>query len=85
MPDVLAGERNVRAEEYIDFVGEMMYPKKLFKPYGHQPEDGRVSHTKIMKVLPSKLMPLTVSYQQNIDLGVLNESSKETCFLRYAF
>jgi len=28
-------------EEYVNFVGEIMYPKKVFGPYGHHPEKNR--------------------------------------------
>ena len=28
-------------EEYVNFVGDIMYPKKVFGPYGHQPEKNR--------------------------------------------
>jgi hypothetical protein len=29
-------------EDYVNFVGDMMYPKRLFGPYGYSAEKGRV-------------------------------------------
>ena len=51
------GEKNVRAEEYIDFVGEMMYPRKMFKPYGYHPEDGRVGSFEVPFTRSNSLVP----------------------------
>jgi hypothetical protein len=30
-------------EDYVNFVGDMMYPKTKLGPYGFEPEKGRVS------------------------------------------
>jgi len=29
------------AEDYVNLVGELMYPKQTFGPYGHRPEEAR--------------------------------------------
>ena len=36
------GYKTARTEEYVDFVGDFMYPKNEFKPYGYDAENGRV-------------------------------------------
>ena len=32
----------MKTEEYVDYVGELMYPKTLYKPYGYSPENLQV-------------------------------------------
>ena len=36
-----AGRPHRMAEDYVNLVGELMYPKQTFGPYGHRPEEAR--------------------------------------------
>ena len=58
----ILGEKNVRAEEYIDFVGEMMYPRKMFKPYGYHPEDGRVGSFEVPFTRSNSFSSLSIEF-----------------------
>jgi hypothetical protein len=65
--DVLPDRTKLLADDYLGVVGEMMYPKTRFGPYGHNPEEGRYPLNRITTLgyLLHPLRPVSVFEKWN--------------------
>lgn len=44
-------------EDYVNIIGEIMYPKQTFGPYGYDAENGRVRSYRNPNMVPSNMYP----------------------------